>query len=61
MWLVLGAILLPGILGGLIGLLTLPLGVGAVILPIALVLFVAGLIATIVILRRAMQSAPDTN
>jgi hypothetical protein len=59
-WLVLGAILLPGILGGLIGLLTLPLGVGAVILPIALVLFVAGLIATIVILRRAMQSTSDS-
>jgi hypothetical protein len=55
-WLVIGAILLPGILGGLIGLLTLPLGVGVAILPLALVLFIGGLIATLVIIRRAMQS-----
>lgn len=45
-WLAILAVLAPAILGGLLGLVTLPLGLGAVILPIALVLFVIGLIVS---------------
>jgi DNA-directed RNA polymerase subunit RPC12/RpoP len=56
-WLVIAAALAPGILSGLVGLLTTPLGgVGAVILPVAFVLFLVGLIASIYIFIQAREA-----
>lgn len=58
-WLAIAAALSPGILGGLLGLITLPLGgVGMFILPFAFVLFVLGLIASIWVFIQA-RSADD--
>jgi hypothetical protein len=58
-WLAILAALAPGILGGLVGLITIPLGgVGTVILPFAFILFVAGLILSIYIFGRA-RAADD--
>ena len=58
-WLVILAALAPGILGGLLGLITLPLGgVGVFILPFAFVLFVLGMIASIYVFVQA-RSADD--
>lgn len=56
-WLAIAAALAPSILAGLAGLLALPLGgTGAVILPVAFVLFVLGLIASIIIFVRAREA-----
>jgi hypothetical protein len=57
-WLAMGLALAPGVLLGVIGLITLLLGVGAFVLPIALILFVAGLVGAFYILRRA-RAADD--
>jgi DNA-directed RNA polymerase subunit RPC12/RpoP len=58
-WLVILAMLSPGILGGLLGLITLPLGgVGLFILPFAFVLFVLGLIGSIWVFTQA-RAADD--
>ncbi|HUT20330.1 MAG TPA: hypothetical protein VM366_14335 [Anaerolineae bacterium] len=56
-WLAIAAALAPGILGGLLGLLTVPLGgVGTVILPVAFVLFLVGLIVSIYIFVQAREA-----
>jgi DNA-directed RNA polymerase subunit RPC12/RpoP len=58
-WLVILAALAPGILGGLLGLITLPLGgIGTFILPLSFILFALGLVASIYILVQA-RSADD--
>lgn len=55
-WLVIAALLAPGVLLGLLGLLTLLLGgVGAVIGGFGLFLLVIGMIISLVILRKAMS------
>ena len=51
--------MLPGVFGGLLGLITLPLGgVGLFILPFAFVLFVLGLIGAIWVFTTA-RAADD--
>jgi Zn finger protein HypA/HybF involved in hydrogenase expression len=58
-WLAVALLLLPGVSCGLLGLLTsLLAGVGAFLLPVALVLFVAGLVAVLFVLNQA-RSADD--
>ena len=57
-WLAIGALLLPGTLVGLLGLITLAFGVGVFILPVALVLFIAGLVFSIFIFSKA-KAADD--
>jgi Zn finger protein HypA/HybF involved in hydrogenase expression len=57
-WLVIALIMSPGILGGLLGLVLLALGVGLVILPFAFILFIVGLIASIVVFNQA-RAADD--
>jgi predicted RNA-binding Zn-ribbon protein involved in translation (DUF1610 family) len=52
-WLVIALALAPGLVGGLIGLITAFAGVGIFILPVAFILFVAGLVAAIYIFNRA--------
>jgi hypothetical protein len=56
-WLAIAAALAPGVLAGLVGLLTMPLGgLGAIVLPVAFVLFLVGLIASIYIFIRAREA-----
>jgi DNA-directed RNA polymerase subunit RPC12/RpoP len=56
-WLAIAAALAPGVVSGLVGLLTTPLGgVGAVLLPVAFVLFLVGLIVSIYIFVRAREA-----
>jgi predicted RNA-binding Zn-ribbon protein involved in translation (DUF1610 family) len=57
-WLAIGLLLLPGVLGGLLGLITLPVGMGVIVLPIAFFLFVLALLADIAIFVRA-RAADD--
>jgi DNA-directed RNA polymerase subunit RPC12/RpoP len=58
-WLAIAALLAPGILGGLLGLIMLPLaGIGAFILPFAFVLFVLGMVVSILVFVQA-RSADD--
>jgi hypothetical protein len=52
-WLVIALALAPGLLGGLIGLVTSLFGVGVFVLPVAFVLFVAGLVVAVYIFNRA--------
>jgi hypothetical protein len=52
-WLVIALALAPGLLGGLIGLATSLFGVGVFVLPVAFVLFVAGLVVAVYIFNRA--------
>ena len=55
-WLAIALALAPGTLGGLLGLVLLAFGVGVVVLPIAFILFVAGLIIAIYIYKRSVDS-----
>jgi hypothetical protein len=57
-WLAIALIMSPGILGGLLGLVLLALGVGLVILPFAFILFIVGLVASIVVFNQA-RAADD--
>jgi hypothetical protein len=57
-WLAIGLTLLPGTLLGLLGLILLLFGVGVFVLPVAFVLFIAGLAASIYIFVQA-QAADD--
>jgi hypothetical protein len=55
-WLVIAAILLPGACLGMVGLLTLGLGIGIVGIVLGFILFVAGLIGSFFIFQKARES-----
>ncbi|MBN1584225.1 MAG: hypothetical protein JXA89_26180 [Anaerolineae bacterium] len=57
-WLAIGLALLPGILTGILGLLLLLFGIGVFVLPLAFVLFIAGVAASIYLFVQA-RSADD--
>jgi len=57
-WLAIALALAPGVLLGLLGLILLAIGVGAILLPFAFILFVVGLIVSGAILMRA-RAADD--
>jgi hypothetical protein len=55
-WLAVGGLLAPGVILGLIGLLTLAVGIGMLPLGIGVVLFIVGIIISVIMYRQAVDS-----